>query len=212
MKKSLLLLALVALAVPAFAADPGPGDGWVSLYDGKSLDGWKASDDPGTFAVQNGDIIVYGKRSHLYYVGDIHNHDWKNFELKCDVMTRKGANSGVYFHTAWQEAGWPDKGFEVQVNNTHTDPKRTAGLYDVLDTYAAPAPDDEWFTLYIKVEGNHVITKVNDRIIVEWTQPEGFVSPKGHAARIIDHGTFALQGHDPKSETHFKNIYVHALD
>jgi hypothetical protein len=209
MKNPLLLLALAAFAIPAFAAEPG--EGWVSLYDGKSLDGWKASDEPGTFQVQNGDIIVYGKRSHLYYVGDIHNHDWKNFELKCDVMTRKGANSGVYFHTAWQEVGWPDKGFEVQVNNTHTDPKRTAGLYDVLDSYAAPAPDDEWFTLYIKVEGNHVITKVNDRVIVEWTQPDGFVSPKGHASRIIDHGTFALQGHDPGSETHFKNIYVHAL-
>jgi hypothetical protein len=209
MKKT-LLLALAALTLPAFAADPG--DGWVSLYDGKSLDGWKANDDPGTFHVQNGDIIVYGKRSHLFYVGDVHNHNWKNFELKCDVMTRKGANSGVYFHTAWQEVGWPDKGFEVQVNNTHTDPKRTAGLYDVLDSYAAPAPDDEWFTLYIKVEGKHVITKVNDRVIVDWTQPEGFVSPKGHPARIIDSGTFALQGHDPKSETHFRNIYVHALD
>jgi hypothetical protein len=210
MKKTLLLLALAALTVPAFAADPGAG--WVSLYDGKSLDGWKANDDPGTFQVQNGDIIVYGKRSHLFYVGDIHNHNWKNFELKCDVMTRKGANSGVYFHTAFQDVGWPDKGFEVQVNNTHTDPKRTAGLYDVLDNYAAPAPDDEWFTLYIKVEGKHVITKVNDRVIIDWTQPEGFVSPKGHPARIIDSGTFALQGHDPKSETHFRNIYVHALD
>jgi len=210
MKKSLLFFALAAFALPAFAADPG--EGWVSLYDGKTLDGWKANDDPGTFQVQNGDIIVYGKRSHLFYVGDIHNHDWKNFELKCDVMTRKGANSGVYFHTAFQDVGWPDKGFEVQVNNTHTDPKRTAGLYDVLDTYAAPAPDDEWFTLYIKVVGNNVITKVNDRIIIEWTQPEGFVAPKGHPGRVIDHGTFALQGHDPKSETHFKNIYVHALD
>jgi len=217
MKKFLLALALSALACPLFAVDPAPAasttppEGWVSLFDGKSLDGWKASDDPDTFQVQNGDIIVYGKRSHLFYVGDIHGHDWKNFELKCDVLTRPGANSGVYFHTAFQEVGWPDKGFEVQVNNTHTDPKRTAGLYDVLDTYAAPAPDDVWFTMYIKVEGNHVVTKVNDRIIVEWTQPDGFVPPKGHPGRIIDHGTFALQGHDPKSETHFKNIFVHEL-
>ena len=210
MKKSLLIAALAALlACSLFAADSD--DGWISLFDGKSLDGWKASDDPGTFQVQNGDIIVYGKRSHLFYVGDIHNHDWKNFEIKADVMTRKGANSGLYFHTAFQEAGWPDKGFEVQVNNTHKDPKRTAGLYDVLDSYAAPAPDDEWFTLYIKVEGKHVITKVNDRVIVEWTEPEGFVSPKGHADRKIDHGTFALQGHDPGSETHFKNIFVRPL-
>lgn len=209
MKKSLLLAAFVAFALPVFAADSP--DGWISLYDGKSLDGWKANDDPGTFAVQNGDIIVYGKRSHLFYVGDVNGHDFKNFELKCDVLTRKGANSGVYFHTAFQPVGWPDKGFEVQVNNTHTDPKRTAGLYDILDTYAAPVADDEWFTLYIKVVDKHVITKVNDRIIIEYTEPEGFQPPANHPGRKIDHGTFALQGHDPKSETHFKNIFVRPL-
>jgi hypothetical protein len=209
MKTSLLVAALAVLSLPAFAADPA--DGWVSLFDGKTLDGWKASDQPGTFQVQNGDIIVYGQRSHLFYIGDIHNHDWKNFEVKADVMTRKGANSGFYFHTAWQEAGWPDKGFEVQVNNTHKDPKRTAGLYDVMDNYAAPAPDDEWFTLYIKVEGKHVITKVNDRVIVDYTEPEGYEPKPNHPGRKIDHGTFALQGHDPGSETHFKNILVHAL-
>src|SRR5258708_40014421 len=105
MKISVLLAALAALSFPAFAADST--DGWTSLFDGKSLDGWKASDEPGTFAVQNGDIIVYGKRSHLFYVGDVNGHDWKNFEIKVDVMTRKGSNSGVYFHTAWQDVGCP---------------------------------------------------------------------------------------------------------
>ena len=209
MKTSLLVAALAALSLPAFAADSN--DGWVSLFDGKTLDGWKASDQPGTFQVQNGDIIVYGQRSHLFYVGDIHNHDWKNFEVKADVMTRKGANSGFYFHTTWQEAGWPDKGFEVQVNNTHKDTKRTAGLYDILDNYTAPVPDDEWFTLYIKVEGKHVITKVNDKVITDYTEPEGFEPKPNHPGRKIDHGTFALQGHDPGSEVHFKNIFVRPL-
>ena len=209
MKTSLLVAALAALSLPAFAADSN--DGWVSLFDGKTLDGWKASDQPGTFQVQNGDIIVYGQRSHLFYVGDIHNHDWKNFEVKADVLTRKGANSGFYFHTAWQEAGWPDKGFEVQVNNTHKDTKRTAGLYDILDNYTAPVPDDEWFTLYIKVEGKHVITKVNDKVITDYTEPEGFEPKPNHPGRKIDHGTFALQGHDPGSEVHFKNIFVRPL-
>jgi hypothetical protein len=209
MKKSLSLAAIAILALPAFANDDTAG--WISLFDGKSLAGWKASDEPGTFAVQNGDLIVYGKRSHLFYLGDVHEHDFKNFELKADVMTRKGANSGVYFHTIWQETGWPDKGFEVQVNNTHKDPKRTAGLYDVVENYTAPALDDEWFTLSIKVEGKHVITKVNDKVIIDYTEPEGYEPKPNHAGRKIDHGTFAIQGHDPNSETHYKNIFVKPL-
>jgi hypothetical protein len=209
MKKPLLLAALVAVSLSAFAADSN--DGWISLFDGKSLDGWKASDKPGTFAVQNGEIVIHGERSHLFYLGDVHGHDFKNFEVKADVMTRKGSNSGFYFHTAWQEAGWPDKGFEVQVNNSHKDPKRTAGLYDIVDNFEAPVADDVWFTLYIKVEGKHVITKVNDKVIVDYTEPEDFQPKPNHPGRKIDHGTFALQGHDPGSEVHFKNIFVKPL-
>jgi hypothetical protein len=209
MTRFLLLAPLLAMAMPAFAADSS--DGWVPLFDGKSLDDWKASDDPGTFSVENGEIVIHGKRSHLFYVGPIHNHDWKNFELKTELMTKPGANSGVYFHTIFQPVGWPDKGFEVQVNNSHSDPKRTAGLYDVKDNYTPPAKDDVWFTMYIKVEGKHVITMVDDKVIIDYIEPEGAVAPKGHPGRLIDHGTFALQGHDPKSETHFKSVLVKAL-
>lgn len=207
--RSLLLASLLALALPTLAADAP--DGWISLFDGKSLDGWKASEDPGTFAVQNGEIIVYGKRSHLFYDGPVNNHDFKNFEFKADVMARKGSNSGVYFHTEWQETSWPDKGFEVQVNNTHQDPKKTAGLYDIVDNYTAPAADDEWFTLSIKVEGKHVITKVNDKVITDYTEPDDFKPSPKHIGRVIAHGTFAIQGHDPASEVHFKNIFVKPL-
>lgn len=209
MKKPLLLAALVAFSLSAFAADSK--DGWISLFDGKSLDGWKASDKPGTFSVENGEIVIHGERSHLFYLGDVNGHDFKNFEVKADVMARHGSNSGFYFHTAWQETGWPDKGFEVQVNNTHKDPKKTAGLYDIVDNFEAPAKDDEWFTLTIKVEGKHVITKVNDKVIVDYTEPDDFQPKPNHIGRKIDHGTFALQGHDPGSEVHFKNIFVKPL-
>jgi hypothetical protein len=49
----------------------------------------------------------------------------------------KNAN---YFHTHWQPVDWPDKGLEVQVDNSHSDPKRTAGLYDVKDVYEVVVP------------------------------------------------------------------------
>ena len=121
---------------------------------------------PPRFAVVDGAIVVNGPRAHLYYVGPVGNHDFKNFEFKADVMTTAGSNSGIYFHTAYQEGGWPSKGYEVQVNNSHTDPKRTAGLYSVQDNMEAPAKDDEWFTMQITVQGKHVTTSVNGKTIV----------------------------------------------
>ncbi len=207
--KRLLLASLLALSLPAFAADPAGG--WTPLFDGKSLDGWKASEKPGTFSVENGEIVVHGNRSHLFYDGPVQNHDWKNFEVKMDIMAKHNSNSGFYFHTEFQPDGWPDKGFEVQVNNTHGDWKKGAGLYDIMDNKVAPAKDDEWYNMSIRVEGKHVVIKVNDKVITDYTEAEDFKPAPNHLHRVIDHGTFAIQGHDPGSEAHFKNIVVKAL-
>jgi hypothetical protein len=207
--KRLLIIPSIAIAFTTIAADSK--DGWIPIFDGKSLDGWKASEKPGTFSVVDGEIVVHGNRSHLFYEGPVQNHDFKNFEVKADIMAKHGANSGFYFHTEFQEQGFPGKGFEVQVNNTHSDPKKTAGLYNIKDNFTAPAQDDEWFTMTIRVEGRHVVTKVNDKVITDWTEPEPPTPPAGNKGRVIAHGTFAIQGHDPGSEVHFKNILVRPL-
>lgn len=182
---------------------------WISLYDGQTLNNWKASENPGTFSVVDGQIKVAGPRAHLFYEGPVEDHNFTNFELKADVKTTEGSNSGIYFHTEYQEEGWPAKGYEVQVNNTHDDPRKTASLYAIKDVMNdAPAEDGEWFTMYIKVEGQDVTIKVNGETQIEYTEPEE-VDREG---RVIDSGTFALQGHDPESVVYYKNIKVRPLD
>ncbi|MEI7628412.1 MAG: DUF1080 domain-containing protein [Bacteroidota bacterium] len=188
--------------------------GWISLFDGKSLKNWKVGENATTFSVDSGMIIVHGKTAHLFYDGDIQNHSFKNFEFKADVKTMPGANSGIYFHTQFQQGSWPEKGYEVQVNNSHTDWRRTGSLYGIMDVKEQYIKDNEWFTEYIKVEGKRVIIKLNERIVVDYTEPENIKSIRGtdDSLRIISNGTFALQGHDPKSVVYFKNIMVKPLD
>jgi hypothetical protein len=203
------LLAL-ATGTSAHAAEQARDD-WQSLFDGKTLTGWRASETPGSFSVRDGAIVVRGPRSHLFYAGPVAWHDFRNFELQLDVMTKPGANSGVYFHTAWQDEGWPAKGYEVQVNNTQNDPKRTAGLYAVEDNFKAPAKDNVWFTLRIRVEGQRVRTFVDDKSIIDYTQPKQPERPADMRGRLLSSGTFALQAHDPGSEVHYRNIKVRVL-
>ena len=203
--------AATALITIASATLPAQDAGWVSLFDGKTLDGWKVGENATTFKVEDGAIIVNGPRAHLYYVGPVGNHDFKNFEFKADVMTTPGSNSGLYFHTAYQEGGWPSKGYEVQVNNSHTDPKRTAGLYNVQDNMEPPAKDGEWFTMEISVKGKRITTAVNGKTISDYTEPEGVERPADMKARVLSSGTFAIQGHDPKSKVLVKNIMVKPL-
>jgi hypothetical protein len=200
---------LVSLGGATLAAQQN--DGWVSLFDGKTLDGWKVGANASTFKVEDGAIVVNGPRAHLYYVGPVQNHDFKNFEFKADVMTTEGSNSGLYFHTAYQEDGWPSKGYEVQVNNSHSDWRRTAGLYAIQDVKEPPAKDGEWFTMHIVVNGKKVTTAVNGKTLVDYTEPDNPERPKDMAARLISSGTFAIQGHDPKSKVLVKNIMVKPL-
>jgi hypothetical protein len=187
--------------------------GWISLFDGKTLSGWTANENKDSFKVQDGAIVVNGDRSHLFYTGPVNNADFTNFEWKADVMTRPNSNSGMYFHTKYQDSGWPDAGYEVQVNNSHSDWRRTGGLYAVVDVKEAPVKDNEWFTQHIIVNGKHIVIKVNGVTTVDYVEPDG-ISETGYPnmpGRKLSSGTFALQGHDPGSTVYFKNIQVKPL-
>jgi hypothetical protein len=196
-------LALILIVLVGSSMKSVQKDGWVKLFDGKSLDGWKISEHPSTFSVQDGQIVVLGDRAHLFYDGPVNGHNFKNFELKMQVMTTPGSNSGIFIHTAYQETGWPSKGYEIQVNNTHTDWRKTGSVYAVQDVKEAPAKDNEWFTEHIIVQGKKITVKVNDKVINEYTE--------GAEGGRLTGGTVALQGHDPKSKVFYKDVMIKVL-
>ena len=212
-RKSVLMLVCASVLLAGCQSMEKPvceASGWQSLFDGKTLDGWKASENKDTFSVRDGMIVADGPRSHLFYMGPVENANFKNFELKADVMTEPGSNAGIYFHTEYQEEGWPSKGYEVQINNTHKDWRKTGSLYAVKDVRESLAKDNEWFTEHINVRDKRIIIKVSGKTAVDWTEPEDFSLDK-QPGRKLSSGTFALQGHDPKSVVYFKNIMVKPL-
>lgn len=199
-----LLLTAGCYAADAPAADK---DGFYSLFDGKTLDGWKVGKNAASFKVQDGLIVANGDVAHLFYEGPVKDHNFKNFHLKAEVMTFPKANSGIYFHTKYQEAGWPGNGYEIQVNQTHSDPKKSSGLYGVKDVYEAPAKDNTWYVQEIIVQGKRIITKVDGKTLVDYVEPDDV---KG--TRKLSSGTFALQAHDPGSKVYFKSVKVKPLE
>lgn len=209
------LIAIVSFVSVASADSPasteaGKEAGFVSLFDGESLDGWKPNENPESWSVEDGKIVCDGERSHLFYAGE--HAPFKNFHFKADVMTTPGSNAGIYFHTRFQETGWPKYGYECQVNISHSDPKKTSSLYSVDDVANPPAKDNEWYTQEIIVKGRRILLKVNGETLVDYTEPEGKQSDSGDFERRLDEGTFALQAHDPESKVYFKNLRVKKLD
>lgn len=217
MKRSLFLTAFAAVFVSASVFAAEANEGWTSMFNGTDLTGWKSNEEtPGSFTVVDGTIKVSNGRAHLFYVGPTGAAKFKDFEFKAKVKHMPGSNSGIYVHTEYQDKGWPDKGYECQVNSTsHKDPKKTGGLYavkDVLDK--APVNDDEWFDYYIKVQGKHITIKINDQTTVDYTEPENWdpaTMLRNMMGRKFSEGTIALQGHDPKSVVFYKDLFIRPL-
>ncbi|HVQ41004.1 MAG TPA: DUF1080 domain-containing protein [Vicinamibacterales bacterium] len=197
---------------------PAPVEpGWTSLFNGTDFTGWRISGSQATFTIQDGAMVANGRVAHAFYDGPFKDHSFREFELKVDVMTRAGSNGGVYVLTEYQEGGnarasgvFPSKGFEIQVNNSHSDRIRSGSLYHVKDILdQSPAKDDEWFTEHIIVKGDTITVNVNGVQVVQWTQtPDWNGGPEGPGRRITGPGTIALQGHDPRSTVYYKNIRV----
>ncbi len=203
MKKPLLMLAMIAaLAAPAYAAEIEAG--FVSLFDGKTLDGWKVNEAPEAFSIEDGAIKANGDRCHLYYAGKLDDANFKNFEVRLDVMTRKNSNGGFFIHTISLKEGWPS-GYEVQVNNTQSDPQKSGGLYNTVKNLT-PFEDDKWMKFDITVKDGVVNVTVDGKELVKDYKPA-----KVDTKLLPDGGTFAIQAHDKGSTTLYKNIRVKVL-
>ncbi|MEN6496515.1 MAG: family 16 glycoside hydrolase [Thermoguttaceae bacterium] len=208
-----LLLVWLTTAVSSAQAS----DGWTTLFDGKTLSGWKASESADSFRVENGAIVVHGPRSHLFYVGNGAGADFQNFELRAMVMTAPGANSGFYFHTEFQPTGFPKKGFEVQLNNSYVaqgkfrELKKTGSLYGIRNQYKAIVPDNEWFPLDIVVTGKRARVSACGVLLIDYVEPVLPSAGPNDTQRRLSHGTFALQCHDPNSKVFIKDIEVRRL-
>ncbi|MBN1851736.1 MAG: DUF1080 domain-containing protein [Pirellulales bacterium] len=204
-------IALLVITVPSafVTANESAEDGWIRLFDGKSLGDWKPNEHPENWSVQDGCIVASGPRSHLFYMGK--ENEFTNFHLRAEVKADPGSNSGIFFHTKWQDEGWPEHGYESQVNISHGDPVKSGSLYNTVKLYQEDIAkvglkDNIWWTQEIIVQGKHVLVKLNGKTVIDYTEPDD----KQGTVRL-GQGTFALQAHDPKSRAFFRKIEVKRL-
>ncbi|GMQ27249.1 DUF1080 domain-containing protein [Algoriphagus sp. oki45] len=208
MKKLTFLFAFTFLSVAVFAQK---GE-WIELFNGNNLDGWKVSENPGSFTVEDGVIKVAGPRGHAFYVGPVGDHDFKNFELMVEVKTMPKANSGIFIHTEYQDTGWPNVGYEIQVNQSHGDWRKTGSVYSFQDVREVYVEDGEWYTEHVIVEGSKITVKVNGQTINEYDESKDEKRGGDLGTKKLSSGTIALQAHDPESVIYYRSVKVKILD
>ena len=168
---------------------------WISMFDGKTLDGWKAPQSPSSWSVRNGTITGDGEMSHLFWMAE----QCESCEFKAQVRLNHGGNSGMYFRAKFMP-GWP-AGYEAQVNNTHSDWKRTGSLYNFVNVKEQLVPDDTWWEQHIIADGNHIVIEVNGKKVVDYVDEKNTYT-KGH---------LALQQHNKGSIVEFKDLMFRPL-
>ncbi|MCX7428093.1 MAG: DUF1080 domain-containing protein [Planctomycetia bacterium] len=227
---------LVVMACLATVGGPARAEAagdWVSLFDGRSLGGWKATDG-GSLRVEDGCLVGRGPRGWLFYDGAVGGHDFRNFELEVEVRAEvKGdspvfaetkigtvpeaaADSGVWFHTRYLPSGGPKDGYEVRIDGGGDSPEsragrgRTGGLEGVRPVYKSFVPGGDWCRVRVCVVGNRIRVWVNDLPTVDYIQPERPWRTPEHAGRVLSHGTIALAGPDSGGVA-FRSIRVRPL-
>ncbi len=199
--------------------------GWVSLFNGEDLGGWRLSpdgwhgepdvaarpdglidpadpDEPprlGGWSVEDGVLTGTGERSHLFSP----RGDYTDLEFRAKVRINDGGNSGMYFRVTYGE-GWP-AGYEAQVNSTFQDPVKSGSLYGLDNLGVVLIPPGTWFTQHITCrdvpEGTHITIAINGVRVVDFIDTE-----RRHAA-----GHVALQQHHEGSVVDYRDLEVRVL-
>lgn len=227
MKSFSLTLAILLTAAPAFAADNELTDrekkeGWVLLFDGKTLDGWTTSErKPSKRPVERGSLNPHRCGGYML----IHERQWDNFVLTLDFKISPGCNSGVFFHTFPLK---PRPGLDVAYNGLEVAivDSRKAGYHDTGAIFDLVRPSKNnmrpagaWNRLVLTCHKNIVEVRLNRETVTmmdldQWTEknkrPNGTRHKFGTAYKSHSRkGYIGLQDHG--KDCWFKNIKIRPL-
>ena len=213
--RSLLLILLLTAAVSLHAEEA-----WRDLFNGKDLTGWKPNAYPESWSVVDGTIKAHATKSssHLFFIRDKTDgvERFKNFELEVVTRSEPNSNSGIFIHTDMTTSNAQlhlAKGYEIQLNSTEKEKRKTGSLYAVVDLDKSPVDESQWFKVRITVRGKQITIQLNDKTVVDYTEPENVVRPADRAGRKLnpEGGAIALQAHDPGSVFYFKSVRIRSL-
>jgi hypothetical protein len=154
----------------------------------------------------------------LFYVGDRPDRPelFKNFELSATVRAEPNSNGGIFIHT---DATTRDaelhlaRGYEVQLNSSARERRKTGSLYAVVDLDKSPVDETRWFEIQVMVRNRRITVAVQGEQIVDYIEPVDVVRPPQRKGRRLDPdgGAIALQAHDVNSVWYFKEIRLRRL-
>lgn len=217
-----VLSTLPAASEPNTLTDEERRDGWLLLFDGRSLADWTtSSEQPSKTPVDRGSLNPHGCGGYML----IHEKTWENFELALDFKLSRGCNSGIFVRTfpltprPGKDVGF--NGIEIALDDTTSAGYHDTGaIYDLVPPKKnAMKPIGEWNQIVITCDRGKIAVELNGETVTrmdldEWTtpnkRPDGSdhkfdIAYKNHPRR----GYIGLQDHG--SPCWFRNIKLREL-
>lgn len=194
-------------------------EGWISLFDGETLDGWAATGNDEGWTVDDGSILCTVQGGGYLYTLE----QFENFVLSVDFKIDEGVNSGIFFY--WSDLNDPvHTGIEIQILDSYGDDNpgkhHCGAIYDMV----APSknvckPAGEWNNTTITAKDSMVTVEHNGEKIAEmdmnkWSEPgmnpDGTKNKFKYAWKDMPRkGHIGLQDHGGK--VWFRNIRIKSL-
>lgn len=189
-------------------------DKWITIFDGKSLDGWEHV-GPGRFILQDGVLKSEGGMGLLWYT----KQKFENSVVRVVYKNPGGANSGVFIRIPEKptEPWMPvNKGFEVQIYDKGDPYHRTGVLYSLTKAMAQPTHPDQWNTMEITLKGDTTRVTVNGELVTDFHEGQP-VPPKKETwepdrGPRPQSGYIGLQNHSDDDIVYFKEVSVRPID
>ena len=197
----LLGLAAVVLQVSGAIGVSMGDENWVSLFDGKTLEGWeRVGSEKSVWEVRDGALQGSGDASMLVCT----KGPYRNFRYRAEIMINDKGQQRLYFRTT-RKPGFTD-GYEAQIDSTHTDPIRTGSLYGMNHVYKRLVEPGTWFTYDIEVRDDvwrgRDVTRI--RVTVDGNELYEYLD----FDQTFKSGHFAFQQHDPGSRVSIRKVEV----
>jgi hypothetical protein len=224
---SLLALGLILscwTGVAAQAEDNVPPPGFIALFNGKDLTGWKGLlkpplDSPALRAkataeqlaeaqkeaddvmrngwrVENGTLVFNGKGRSLCTI-----KDYGDFEMFVDWKILADGDSGIYLRGSPQVQIWDPNHWKIGSGGLYNNQKNPKDPTKIADK-----PIGEWNTFYIKMVGDKVTVKLNGELVVDNVTMENYWE---RDKPIYPTGQIELQNHG--NTLWFKNVYIREI-
>ena len=214
-QKSSIGLAVAGLGLLAACVTPPRDDGFVNLFDGKSLNGWTLVGKNGEgYGVKDG-VIFCAKHGG----GNLFTEkEYSDFILRFEFKLEAGGNNGMGIRAPYE--GTPAyTGMEIQILDdgapmyANLRPAQYCGsVYDIVPARrGALKPVGQWNEEEIVARGRHIKVTLNGTVIVD-TNLNDVADPAvlaKHPGMLRDRGHLGLLGHDDYVE--FRNLRLKEL-